>query len=55
MVVTMRRIKVLSLCLLLVIGALAVAGCSKPKSSYDYLTQARHEIRKVMIRLRSSI
>lgn len=43
MVVTMKRIELLSLCLLVMISALAVTGCSKPKSSYDYLIQARHE------------
>ena len=31
------------ICLLLIIGMVGIGGCSSPKSSYDYLTQAREE------------
>ena len=41
MLVTLSKKKPLLICSFLVIGLLAVAGCSKPKTSYDYLTQAR--------------
>lgn len=41
MVTLLKIDRKISICLLLMICLLGAAGCSKPKSSYDYLTQAR--------------
>lgn len=43
MLVTLSGIRLFLIYLLLVVSWLAVTGCSEPKTSYDYLTQARQE------------
>ena len=46
MAVTMIKNKSFSICVLLLIGLLGLIGCSKPKTSHDYLTQARQDRQK---------
>lgn len=46
MMVSALKNRPLSICALLVIGVLTITSCSKPKSSYDYLNQARQEHEK---------
>ncbi|MEJ2565536.1 MAG: PEP-CTERM system TPR-repeat protein PrsT [Gammaproteobacteria bacterium] len=46
MVATFSKKSPVTICLLLVVTALTIAGCSKPKSSYDYLNQARQDREK---------